>query len=268
MRSITSALRVTAAAVTVTVLASGTADAAVTTSTKNTTMQVRVEFEGGFAPVEFLRTRTPAVLLVGDRLYSGGVVPAVYPGPAVSPIEERTVNRSAATRRARAVYDALRTPSGGWGQPPVADAPTVVVTATVDGRTRKASVPSLGIDAAGTGVTAEQSQAREKLRRALDALETLSGRGAMYRPRQLEAWVLTEYEIAGKGPQIGEEFISDPLAWPVGVPSRPGCNVMSAAKLPSGSNQASTYTVDGVKSFRAVFRPVLPGEKPCRRSVR
>jgi hypothetical protein len=268
MRSFTSVLRVTAAAVTITLLASGTADAAVTNSTKYTSMQVRVEFEGGFLPVEYLRTRLPAVLLVGDRLYSGGVITAVYPGPAVAPIEERTVNRSTATRRARAVYDALRTPSGGWGQPPVADAPTIVVTATVDGRTRKASVPSLGIDSPGIGVTAEQSQAREKLRRALDALETLSGRGSTYRPRQLEAWVLTEYEIVGKGPQIGEEFTSDPLAWPTGVPSRPGCNVMSAAKLPAGSNQASVYNVDGAPSFRAVFRPVLPGEKACRRSVR
>lgn len=231
--------------------------------------QVRVDFEGGYVPLEYLYTRMPATLLVGDRLYVGGVVPAVYPGPAVMPVEERTVNRTTAVRRAKAVFDALRTPAGGWGNPPVADAPTVAVTVTVAGRTRSASVPALGIDRVGPGMTGAQSAARAKLRRALDALDALSGRGVPYRPRLLEAWVLPEL-----GTRVGSPILTpgnsegEPLPWPAGVPARAGCNVMEAGLLPAGASQASRFVVADGTPFTAVFRPVLPGEKACRRAVR
>jgi hypothetical protein len=225
---------------------------------------VRVEYAGGYVPMEYLYTRTPSILLVGDRLYLPGIVPAVYPGPAVLPIEERTVSRTTAVRRVEALFAAARTPNGGWGTPPVADAPTVVVTVTHNGRTRTASVPALGLDNVGPGVTTYQSTARGKLRRALSALESLTGRSTAFRPNRLEAWVLGSDDI---GWNPGEPSTSEPLVWPASVGRKPGCNVMPASLLPRGSNQASIYGEGTGATFRAVFRPVLPGEKACGRTL-
>ncbi len=231
---------------------------------KNNAM-VRVEYAGGYVPQEYLYTRMPSPLLIGDRMYVGGVVPAVYPGPALMPVEERKIDRAAAARRAKSVYDAARTPTGGWGEPPVADAPTLVVTVTVAGKTRTASIPSFGMDRVGPGVTEVQASARARMLRALMAIEALTGRSSAYRPKLVEAWVLD----GRRGSWVPDDMAqSAPLQWPSGVGHAIGCSVMPYSSFPAGANQASTFTVDGSAEFSAVFRPVLPGEKACRRTVR
>ena len=248
---------------------------------------VRVEFKDGFISERYRYTQIPSTLLLGERLYLGGVVPAIYPGPAVMPVEERKVNRTAAARRAKAVYDALRTPADGWGKLPVADAPSAVVTVTVNGRTRTATIPAFGIEFAGSGLTEPQASARAALRRALDGINALTGRSGTYRPQQLEAWLLSG---SAKQPDLGGDVVEqrgrpgssgtsgpvDPgvittesyIEWPSGVTAREGCNVMPASRLPAGANQASMYRSGDGKIFAVAFRPVLPGEKPCQRGAR
>lgn len=250
-----------------TVIQSGSAAEAATRPAPSKPTTVRVEYIGGFVPVEYRYTSTPSLLLVAERLYLPGAVLAVYPGPAVLPLEERLLTRSSALARATAVYNAARTPAGGWGNPPVADAPTLEVTVTVNGRTRSVSVPAFGLDQVGTGVSSAQAVARQRLRQALESLEMVKGRTSMYRPRQLEAWVL---DSAREGFIPGELEQADPLPWPAGVGTTAGCHVMAAGSLPKGANQASRFvsSTGPVEGFAAVFRPVLPGENACRRTLR
>lgn len=223
---------------------------------------VRVDNVGGYLPLEYSYTLTPSTLLVDTKLYRPGVVTLIYPGPAVLPIEERIVSATSATARARAIYAALVTPRGGWGTPSVADAPTAVVTVTVDGKTRTASVPSFGFNTVGNGVTAAQAAARTKLQGALNGLEALKGSPRLYRPVNLEAWVLEDGSWDDPGmPAMNP---TQPLPWPATVTDNNGCNPIPARLLPAGANQASTFNANG-HVFRAVFRPVLPGETACKR---
>jgi len=223
---------------------------------------VRVDNVGGYLPLEYTYTLTPSTLLVDTKLYRPGAVALIYPGPAVLPIEERIVSANSATARARAIYAALVTPRGGWGVPAVADAPSAVVTVTVDGKTRTATVPSFGFNTAGNGVTSAQAAARMKLQGALNGLDVLKGSPRMYRPVNLEAWVLGDGRWDDPGmPSMNP---SEPLPWPATATDNNGCNPIPARLLPAGANQASTFTANG-RVFRAVFRPVLPGETACKR---
>jgi hypothetical protein len=221
---------------------------------------VRVDQVGGYLPYELTLNLIPTTLLVDTKMYIPGAVVMIYPGPAINPVEERTVRASVASSRARALYNTLVSPKGGWGNPPVADVPTSKITVTVDGKTRRASIPALGITATGPGMNQTQAAARTRVQNALNAINMLSGTSRMYKPRQLEAWL---YD-----PQTGMFFDEAPqqqtLPWPNGVTSNAGCNVMAADLIPAGANQASRFRA-GDNEFRVSFRPVLPTERACSR---
>ncbi len=218
---------------------------------------LRVDHVGGYLPYDMTLTQIPSTLLINTKMYLPGAVIMIYPGPALNPVEERTVKASTAAARARSLYKTLVTPKGGWGNPPVADAPTAKIMVTVDGKTRSAAIPALGITATGPNLNATQVTARTKVQNALNAINGLTGTSQLYKPRQIEAWVLdTEVNAL-------EEDIPQPtLPWPTGVTVKVGCNPMATSQLPSAANSASRFQV-GDKVFRAVFRPVLPLERVC-----
>jgi len=225
---------------------------------------VRVDNVGGFLPLEYIYTQTPSTLLVDTKLYRPGAVVMIYPGPALLPIEERTVSSTSAEVKARSVYSALVTPKGGWGTPGVADAPSAVISVTVDGKTRTATIASYGFTNVGNGLSAVQAAARSKLQTAINSIDGLKGTSRMFKPVNLEAWVFEDgawYE-PGSTP---EETPVDPLPWPSTVSVNDGCNSFPPRLLPVGSNQISRFSSDA-RVFRAVFRPVLPGESACKRA--
>lgn len=225
---------------------------------------VRVDNVGGFLPLEYIYTQTPSTLLVDTKLYRPGAVVMIYPGPALLPIEERTVSSTSAASRARSVYSALITPKGGWGTPGVADAPSAVVSVTVDGKTRTATIASFGFTTVGNGLSTAQAAARKKLHTAINNIDGLKGTSRMFKPVNLEAWVFEDggwYE-----PGSGAEDVSvEPLPWPSTVSATDGCNPFPPRLLPADANQISRFSADE-RVFRAVFRPVLPGERVCKRA--
>ena len=53
---------------------------------------VRIAYEGGFVPVEYVFRNLPVLLVSGDgRVFQQGAVPEIYPGPLVSPVMQRSV---------------------------------------------------------------------------------------------------------------------------------------------------------------------------------
>ncbi len=231
---------------------------------------------GGFVPEHIYRTQLPEVVAHGTSLYVPMPILMIYPGPAVNPVEKRTVRATSMRSALRSLYLAAKEPSKGWGYVGIADAPTTSVRVTVDGKTRTTSVYALSMSATGRDITPTQAAARKRLRAAIDRLEALRGTSSTYQPAQLEAWVLGEPQISidtpndapaspVTGPAIkpGDEFPGGPdLPWP--LPSiTAGCMVIDAASLPVDAHQASTW-VSGEARFTAVFRMVLPGEVACK----
>ena len=260
-----------------TAIASGTAlviaGTLITTPAQaNATNRVSVTLIGGYAPKAAIGARLPVLYVYGERSYRPGAVIAVYPGPAVEPVEQITYARAVVDRAALSLFNTLVTPAGGWGEPPVADVPATRIDVTVKGRTRTVSIPALGLEGAGSvtntagpGVTAAQRSARQRVLNALNAFDALSGPSTMYRPSRYEIWPsrITTTDPALSG---GLDELSSVIEWSKAPAVRDGgCAIVTS--IPRGANQASWYRnpAAGVW-FTAQFRPVLPGEQACRRS--
>ena len=109
---------------------------------------ISVAYEGGFAPVEMLFARTPVTLITGDgRALSTGPVPAIFPGPLLPNVLQRTITPEA-TQELVALADELGLLADITYAPNnmVADAADTVVTITVDGTTYEHRAYALGID--------------------------------------------------------------------------------------------------------------------------
>ena len=64
---------------------------------------LRIGYEGGFVPAGTSFLNLPTVLVTGDgRVFTPGAVPAVYPGPLLQPMFERSITEQGI---AEAVWD-------------------------------------------------------------------------------------------------------------------------------------------------------------------
>ena len=118
---------------------------------------LRIGYEGGFVSPDMLFARIPTLLVTGDgRAIVQGAVPAIYPGPLLTPLFQRTVDEvgvQAILSLARekgllaAAPDYAVPPEG----PMVADAPDTVVEIAANGTTYVHRAYALGID--GTNST-------------------------------------------------------------------------------------------------------------------
>lgn len=109
---------------------------------------ISVVNEGGFVPVDLVFTRTPTALVTGDgRAIANGPVPAIYPGPLLPNLLERSISE-AGVQHLVAEADRLGL-LAGVDYPRndvIADASDTVVTITVDGETYEHRAYALGLD--------------------------------------------------------------------------------------------------------------------------
>ncbi|MET0459117.1 MAG: hypothetical protein ABW195_07710 [Ilumatobacteraceae bacterium] len=109
---------------------------------------ISVTNEGGFVPREVNFTRTPTAMVTGDgRSLSTGPVIAIYPGPLLPNVLERSITPDA-TQRLLALADQLGLLADVTyaRNDQIADAPDTVVEITVDGTTYRHQAYALGID--------------------------------------------------------------------------------------------------------------------------
>jgi hypothetical protein len=118
---------------------------------------ISVGYDGGFVPPGMIFARSPVALVAGDgRLLMTGPVAAIYPGPLLPNILERSITHAAVQRLlAQADRLGLLADVTYRRDDRVADAPDTIVDITVGGRTYHHQAYALGIDG-GEADTARQ----------------------------------------------------------------------------------------------------------------
>ena len=150
---------------------------------------IAVEYEGGFVPREMLFARTPVAMVTGDgRALTTGPVPAIYPGPLLPNLLERSITPEA-TQALLATADDLGLLADVIYErnDQIADAADTVVTITVDGATYRHAAYALGMDV-------EEDPARANLAEFVNAMVDLPG-------------TVGEDQLGQEGPFAGEQYL-------------------------------------------------------------
>jgi hypothetical protein len=246
------------------------------------TVALRIDHTGGFlAPADSI-ARLPIVTIYGDgRAILQGPVPAIYPGPALPNVQ--VINISAADVDklvARATGAGVGT-AKDLGQPPVADAPSTRFTVDTEGGPATTEVYALSESGAdtGSGLSADQVAARNKLRDLVTAVNDLPGTLGIkagseqpYEPAALAA-IATPY-VAPDPATVGKE--QPAVAWPgpalpgtaVGKGLETGCVTVTGAdtaKVLAAADKANAATpwTSGGRKWTVNLRPLLPDETGC-----
>jgi hypothetical protein len=263
----------------------GTGQGGITHPTGSDRVVLRVSYEGGFVPVEYVLTQFPTFSLFGDGLI---VVPGaqieIYPGPALPAASERTVTEEGMQAILQAALDAglgdgdrELTDMGSVG---IADASTTVFTLTANGTTSTVKVYALGaLDEQPAGMDDEEFALRQRLE---DLVERLG---------VLDQWLPegsigdeTTFDPAGYRLFVGdyrpdESVPQTPATWPLSTPlasfgeptaALPDvrCGAVSGGdwdSLEPAASQSNQLTpwVSGDTEYGIRFRPLLPDESGC-----
>jgi hypothetical protein len=232
---------------------------------------LRVQWEGGFVPVEHALGAGPSFQLSGDgTLIFAGVTTLQYPGPLVIPYQQVSLSQEDVDR-VIALIEEIGLPEmtderDDSQMNNVADAATYVVS-YFDNESieHKYSVYALGLESEGSSAATQKTLELDRL------LLELSG-GAP--PQDYEADRIKV--IAGQAMAEPEPGFEDIRAWP--LPDSPEgwsgfsgidwkCNVYpgDAIDLFTDATQATQWTApeDGDGNYTLVVRQLLPGEAGC-----
>lgn len=189
-----------------------------------------IDFEGGFVPVQFHATATPAFVLLGDgRVIVQGMQTLEYPGPALAPLMERTLTEEGIQEVLRAIGDTSLFTSdldlrGAANM--VADASDTVFI--LDGGGREVTVRVYGLGTLAPvqgqemppGISSAEVQAHGVLQQLYEqmlALDTWLPADAWedegWQPYEPEALRLYVRDVTGQ-PIEGGDLPEHVLAWP------------------------------------------------------
>ncbi len=231
---------------------------------------ISVTNEGGFVPAGVAFANTPTALITGDgRAFTTGPVTAIYPGPLLPNIQERSIT-PAAVQQLLADADelGLLTDVTYERNDMIADAGTTIVTITVGGTTYRHEAYALGFDA-------ETDPARAALAEFVAAVSDLPATVGDAELGAEEAFVADDYliqalpvdpaELGGDG--LEPAFVPWPADAPVRLVDAETCAVVPAAGVAPLFVDATTLTfftepnpTDGAEMTYAVTPvPQLPG---------
>lgn len=246
-----------------------------------TDLLLRVEFEGGFIPVEYNLSRLPSWSLYGDgRIVTEGPQIEIYPAPALPNLLVRPVNEDAIQAILRAARDAgLMDGDAEYDYPCVTDVPTTVFTVTAGGATSVVSAYALGMDQAPC------MDADIEARAELASFQTKLGDLGRWLP---EGSVGTEEPFTPSAvrlfvrPYTGSpdpELEQEPKDWPfpgslrkIGEPVKAldayrcialdGADASTFLAAAADANQLTPWRSEGER-YSIVVRPLLPDESGC-----
>lgn len=134
----------------------------------------RVGWEGGFVTPEMLLGRLPIVVVYADgRVITQGPVPAIYPGPLMPNLQERTISAAALERLIELAREKNLLRTVHYDYPGIADAPDTVLEIELDGTSYRVSAYALAeaaIDLPDGGLDQASIDGRAALREFIDAL--------------------------------------------------------------------------------------------------
>lgn len=235
-------------------------------------MVVQVLVDGGLLPREATVTTVPAVTVLGDgTVITPAPVPAIFPGPAIAPLQAITIDGAAVDGLVERA-DELGLLDGplDFGQPPVADAPNTTVTIVAGGTTHRHVANALGIaddPAVGAGINESQAANRRALTEFVDATQEL--------PAGEREWVPSTIAVYDLGIYRPDPALTQtPVAWPLTQPPATGdgfpppCTLIEPddtqvlqASL-ADANTRTPWIIDGQERSLA-FRPVVAGQPGC-----
>ena len=244
---------------------------------------LRVAYEGGFVPYEYILSSVPSWSLFGDgTLIVQGPQIEIYPGPALPnlvaiPISEEGVQAILGAARDAGLMDRDAT----YDNDCIADAATTVFTTNADGETSVVSAYALDVgEPLGTCGGEDDRDARAALAEFQAMLGDLQswlpadsvGAEEPYDPTEMRVYVL---------PYQGDaELPQNAIAWPLDVPldgfGEPAanartdtrCGVVSGSEFETlfaaaqNANQLTPWTSGGTE-YGLIFRPLLPDERTC-----
>lgn len=246
----------------------------------------KMEYTGGFVPVESLFTSTPAATITGDgTVITQGAMMEIFPGPALAPMQSRRLTEAGL----QLVLERLAE-TGFFGESAAfsedagaADAQTTVFTLHADDREVTVSVGGLGMASPNAGERERQAHAMlASLSEDLSALDQLVPESAWdetawhpYEPAALRLLVRN----ADNDPANPDGIPGTEAAWPTdadpaafGEPFAPlegsSCGGVTGEEAQAWlaalaeANQLTRFTA-GDHLYAVLARPVLPGEEPA-----
>ncbi len=270
----------------------GSAGAAAPTPTPSTspdpvnpnTPVFRVSWDGGFVTPEMLLGRMPIVTVYADgRVITTGPVPAIYPGPLMPNLVERTLSAEGLERLIELARDRDLLRTVHYDFPGIADAADTVLDIELDGMTYRVSAYALaeaGVDIAAPGLDRDDLDGRADLRAFVDALTGMPAVDFVDEEHPYEfdairiyaskAVIVPGSELPGEQPAID---------WPLGDLATAGekvdngvlevrCRVVDGEDLVEvrsalmGANALQTFRSEG-ELYSFIVLPLLPGERGC-----
>jgi hypothetical protein len=224
---------------------------------------------GGFVPVDFDFARLPSLTIYGDgTVIEPGAVPAIYPGPLVPPLSQRTITEVGLQKVLAAAQAAgLLAPAPSYDSPAanqVADAPSTELVVHAAGGTWTHDAYALVEADADTPARAKLAE----FVRQLGDLGALAGADQIGPEQPYE---VAQYRIKAQ-PDPSEPVDDPPLeptvrAWPgtIDLAAAAQCAVVDAPSTTpafAGANQL-TWFEQASTTYALVVRPLLPGEAGC-----
>ncbi len=234
---------------------------------------LRIAADGGFVPPGFLVTRLPQVTVYADgRVIEPGAVPAIYPGPAVSPLMLHQLGRDGIDGITAAARGAgLAGPDRSYTSAPVADVETTVITFIDADGPHRLSIYALGFQP-DQGASAEEKAARTAIANLVRQVQAYVGATSTttYAPTAYRIYATRATDSAQGQP--APNVVDWPAALPVlaslapaNLPPGSGCGVIQGPLVPAftavmgQATQITRYRQAGVDWTLAV-RPLLPDE--------
>jgi hypothetical protein len=214
---------------------------------------VRIEWTGGFAPVEMIIGRGPVyTLTAGGRLVSEGPVPAIFPGPLL-PNYLITVVTDGEMRQIRNLIERMGLPDmvdevDDSNTTHVADAHTTVITYWDTRGTHRYSVYALGM---GMGTPPPATRVLEEFVGVLDTL-AFTRDSIPYQPKRVRV-------LAAEG-TVDPDF-ADLREWP--LPDTDFSDWVDALGLSCKAFDADVLEVFESATQVTTWRSPTPGEGPA-----
>jgi hypothetical protein len=254
-----------------------------------------VDYEGGFVPVQFMATRLPAFVLLGDgRVIMQGAQTLEFPGPALPALIERTLTEEGIQQVLQGVEDTDLFTADlelNGAQNVVADAANTVFTVDAGGREVTVSIYGLGALPPDMepppGMSSGEIEAHRILGGLNDGLMTIDSwlpaaawEPEGWQPYEPEAFRLYVRDVTGQ-PVEGGDLPEQVREWPTdddpaafgeaeeffGDGTRCGAvdGELGATWLEelNAANQLTLWTDDGERRFSVMARAVLPHEEPA-----
>jgi hypothetical protein len=225
---------------------------------------VQIVEGGGFVTPVIANSTVPQVTVLSDgTVLTPGVVTLIYPGPAVSPIQQATVEPAevdALVEKAREL--GLLDGPLDFGQPAVSDAPTTTVTIVADGETHTQEAYALTFEEGQ--LTDEQRANRAALAEFVAAAQSTGVGDAIWTPSSFVVTVVGPAESVDP-PQEAQEWpveTTPPTDVSFGCTVVDGDDATALAAALEGANAATPWIIDG-EEYGVAIRPQLPGDAGC-----